>query len=90
MLRARGTIVLVIFTLAFLVYAWRDRRALADRLFAVAVALAITALVPWNSFSQHVEAFDPAYYFSRLAGPLTANAGALFITSALVLMAVTQ
>ena len=87
MLRARGTVALVMFTLAFLVYAWRERRALADRLFAVAVALAITALVPWNSFSNTSRLFDPAYYFSRLAGPLTANAGALFISSALVLMA---
>ena len=88
MLRARGTIVLVIGVLAFLVYAWRDRRSLAERLFAVAVALAITALVPWNSFSNSSRLFDPAYYFSRLAGPLTANAGALFISSALLLMAV--
>jgi len=88
MLRARGTVALVIFTLAFLVYAWRNRRALADRLFAIAVALAITALVPWNSFSNTSRLFDPAYYFSRLAGPLTANAGALLISSVLVLMAV--
>jgi len=88
MLRARGTVVLVIFVLAFLVYAWRDRQALADRLFAVAVALAITALVPWNSFSNTSRLFDPAYYFSKLAGPLTANAAALCISSALVLMAV--
>ena len=87
-LRARGTVVLVILMLAFLVYAWRDRRALAQRLFAVAVALAITALVPWNTFSNTSRLFDPAYYFSRLAGPLTANAGALLIATALVLMAV--
>jgi two-component system nitrogen regulation sensor histidine kinase NtrY len=88
MLRARGTIALVIFALAFLVYAWRDRRALPDRLFGVAVALAITALVPWNSFSNTSRLFDPAYYFSKLAGPLTANAAALLMSSALVLMAV--
>jgi two-component system nitrogen regulation sensor histidine kinase NtrY len=87
-LRARGTVALVIFVLAFLVYAWRDRRELADRLFAISVALGITALVPWNSFSNTSRLFDPAYYFSRLGGPLTANAGALFISSALVLMAV--
>jgi two-component system nitrogen regulation sensor histidine kinase NtrY len=87
-LRARGTVVLIIFTLAFLVYAWRDRRALAERLFAVAVALAITALVPWNTFSNTSRLFDPAYYFSRLAGPLTATAGALLISTGLVLMAV--
>ena len=88
MLRARGTIALVIFVIAFLAYAWRDRHALAQRLFVVAVALAITALVPWNSFSNTSRVFDPAYYFSRLAGPLTANAGALFISAALTLMAV--
>ncbi|PYO49969.1 MAG: hypothetical protein DMD72_03625 [Gemmatimonadetes bacterium] len=52
------------------------------------MALAITALVPWNSFSNTSRIFDPAYYFSQLAGPLTANAGALFISAALILMAV--
>jgi signal transduction histidine kinase len=57
-------------------------------LFGVAVALAITALVPWNSFSNTSRLFDPAYYFSKLAGPLTANAAALLMSSALVLMAV--
>ena len=88
MLRAKGTVALVVFALAFLVYAWRDRRSLADRLFAVAVLFAITALVPWNSFSNTSRFFDPAYYFSRLAGPLTANAAALCISSVLVLMAV--
>ncbi len=88
MLRARGTIAVVILALAFLVYAWRDRRALAERLWAVAVAIALTALVPWNSFSNTTRLFDPAYYFSRLAGPLTANAGALLITSTLLLVAV--
>jgi signal transduction histidine kinase len=88
MLRARGTVVLVILALAFLVYAWRDRRSLAERLFAIGAALAIAALVPWNSFSNSSRLFDPAYYFSRLAGPLTANAGALSITSALLLMGV--
>src|SRR6185503_17563737 len=46
MLRARGTIALVILTLAFLVYAWRDRRAVGERLLAVAIAFAIAALVP--------------------------------------------
>jgi signal transduction histidine kinase len=88
MLRARGTVALVVLALAFLVFAWRERRALADRLFAVAVLVAITALVPWSSFSNTSRLFDPAYYFSKLAGPLTANAAALLISSALLLMAV--
>jgi signal transduction histidine kinase len=88
MLRARGAVLLIILALAFLVYAWRDRHALDERLFAIAVALAITALIPWNSFSNTSRLFDPAYYFSKLGGPLTANAGALCITAALILTAV--
>jgi signal transduction histidine kinase len=88
MLRARGTIALVILVIVFLAYAWRDRHALTQRLLAVILALAIAALVPWNSFSNASRLFDPAYYFSKLAGPLTANAGALFISAALILMAV--
>jgi Signal transduction histidine kinase involved in nitrogen fixation and metabolism regulation len=87
-LRARGAVGLVIFVLVFLAYAWRDRRALPERLFAVAVALAVNALVPWNAFSNTSRLFDPAYYFSRLAGPLTANAAALCVSTVLVLMAV--
>jgi signal transduction histidine kinase len=87
-LRARGTITLVILTLAFLFFAWRIRRHLAIRLFAIAVALLVTALVPWNSFSNTARIFDPAFYFSRLAGPLTANAAALSISSSLILLAV--
>src|ERR1700694_2805907 len=85
MLRARGTVALVIFVLAFLLYAWRDRRSLSERLFGILVALGVTALVPWNSFSNTSRIFDPAYYLSKLAGPLTANAAALCISSALVL-----
>ena len=88
MLRARGTVALVILVLAFLGYAWRDRHALTERLLALGFALLLAALVPWNSFSNASRAFDPAYYFSRLAGPLTANAGALCISACLVLMAV--
>src|SRR5436305_9524422 len=86
---ARGTIALVILLLVFLFFAWRtSRRRLAPRLFAIAVTLAVTALVPWNSFSNTSRIFDPAVYFSKLAGPLTANAAALSISGALVLLAV--
>jgi len=80
MLRARGTVALVILVLAFLVYAWHNRRSLSERLFAIVVALGVTALVPWSSFSNASRIFDPAYYFSKLAGPLTANAAALCIS----------
>ncbi|HEY3134179.1 MAG TPA: ATP-binding protein [Gemmatimonadaceae bacterium] len=88
MLRARGAIALVLLVVAFLSYAWRDRHALLQRLLAILFALAIAALVPWSSFSNASRIFDPAYYFSRLAGPLTANAGALSISAVLILMAV--
>jgi two-component system, NtrC family, nitrogen regulation sensor histidine kinase NtrY len=87
-LRTKGIIGLVALVLGFLIFAWRDRRALGQRLFALAVALAITALVPWNAFSNTSRLFDPAYYFSKVGGPLTANSGALFISVALVLLAV--
>ena len=88
MLRARGTMGLGVLLLVFLAYAWRVRHALTRRLMAVLFCLVITALVPWSAFSNTSRVFDPAYYFSRIGGPLTANAGALLISSALVLMAV--
>ncbi len=86
--RAAVTIVLVTLVLALLAFVWKDRRALPERLFALAVALAITALVPWNAFSSASRLFDPAYYYSRLAGPLTATAAALLISTTLFLMGV--
>jgi len=87
--RARGTIALVVLSLVFLFFTWRgSRRQLAPRLFAVAIALVVTALIPWSSFSNTSRLFDPAFYFAKLAGPLTANAAALSISSALILLAV--
>ncbi len=88
MLRTRGIVGLVILVVIFLVYAWRERHALGQRLFALGVALAVTALVPWSSFSNTSRLFDPAYYFSRIGGPLTASSGALFIAVALIVLAV--
>src|SRR5206468_7780081 len=40
------------------------------------------------AFSNSSRFFDPAYYFSRIGGRLTANAGALLISVALILLAV--
>ena len=88
-LRARGTIALVVLVLIFLCFAWRtSRRQILPRLFAIVVALVVTAVVPWNAFSNTARVFDPAFYFSKLAGPLTANAAALSISAALILLAV--
>jgi signal transduction histidine kinase len=86
--RGRVTVVLVALVVTLVGYVWKDRRALPERLVAVGVALAITAVIPWNAFSNTSRLFDPAFYFSRLAGPLTANPAALLISTTLVLMAV--
>ena len=86
--RGRVTIVLVALVVTLVGYVWKDRRALPERLVAVGVALAITAVIPWNAFSNTSRLFDPAFYFSRLAGPLTANPAALLLSTTLVLMAV--
>src|SRR2546423_6518180 len=86
--RARGTVALVILLVAFLFFAWRSRRQLGLRLFAIGIALLVTALVPWNSFSNTARLFDPAFYFSKLAGPLTAHTAVLSLSSAPVLLSV--
>ncbi len=86
--RGRATSLMVVGMLVLLAFVWKDRRALPERLFAVGVTLTVTALVPWNAFSNTSRLFDPAFYFSRIGGPLTATPAALLISSTLVLMAV--
>jgi signal transduction histidine kinase len=71
----------------FIIAAWRASRALPWRLAALGVAVACTALVPLNEFSNLTRLFDPSVFFTPLAGSLTASAGALGITSAIVLLA---
>jgi two-component system nitrogen regulation sensor histidine kinase NtrY len=70
----------------FIVAAWRGQRGLRWRTALVTVGLACVALTPLSSFSNYSRLFDPALYFTPLGGPLTANAAALAITSALVLL----
>jgi two-component system nitrogen regulation sensor histidine kinase NtrY len=70
----------------FIVAGWRGRRALRWRSPLVAVGLACVALTPLSAFSNYSRFFDPSLYFTPLGGPLTANAAALGITSALVLL----
>jgi two-component system, NtrC family, nitrogen regulation sensor histidine kinase NtrY len=86
--RSRGAAVLSILLAALLLTAFRDRRDLGDKLFAIAAAVVAVALVPWNSLSNKASLFDPAIFFSRAAGPFSANAGTtLFISAALLLTA---
>ena len=86
--RGWGTLLLCVGLLVLLAIAWRDRKLLGERLLALAFCLVAVALVPWSSFSNIARAFDPTYYYSPLAGPLTANAGVLAIAATLLLLAV--
>ncbi|MGH7678700.1 MAG: ATP-binding protein [Gemmatimonadaceae bacterium] len=71
---------------AFIVAGWRGRRKLRWRSALVAVGLACVAMTPLSAFSNYSRLFDPSLYFTPLGGPLTANAAALGLTSALVLL----
>jgi signal transduction histidine kinase len=84
--RVRVGVALFVALLTFVVAAWRASRSLAWRLGALAVAAGCTALAPLNEYSNLSRLFDPTLYYTRLGGPLTANAGALAITSALLLL----
>ena len=86
--RARGTVILSIGLLLMLAFAWSDRRALAYRFSALAIAFVAIALVPWNNFSNYSRVFDPAYYYLSAGGPLTANSGVLMMSGVLLLIAV--
>ena len=86
--RARAGVAFVVALVCFIIGVWRATRHLAQRVGALAVALATTALVPLNQYSNLTRLFDPAYYFTAKGGPLTGNAGALAATSAIVLLGI--
>ena len=85
--RLRVGAILVLALAVFVLAAWRAGQALGWRAGAVAVALGCTGVAPLNELSNLSRLFDSAVYFTSLGGPLTANAGALLLTSALVLLA---
>jgi len=70
----------------FVVAGWRYRRALRWRAALAGVGLVAVALAPLSAYSNFSRLFDPALYFTSLGGPLTANAAALTLTSALTLL----
>jgi signal transduction histidine kinase len=78
--------ILAIAILATIVAVWRETSDLRPRLGALAAALVCAAIVPVNQYSNASRLFDPAVYFAPLGRQLTANAGALSITSALALL----
>ena len=83
-LRTGGALVLAL--AVFVLAMWRAGRTLTWRAGALAVALGCTAVAPLNELSNLTRLFDSSVYFTPLGGPLTANAGALLLTGALVLL----
>ena len=90
--RARITVsaILALALFSFIVAVWRESRALGPRLGVLALGLICTAIVPVSQYSNASRLFDPTVYFAPIgrATNLTANAGALLITSALTLLGV--
>jgi signal transduction histidine kinase len=84
--RARAGVAFVIALVCFIIGVWRGTRSVGQRLAALAVGLACTALVPLSQYSNLTRLFDPAVYFTPAGGPLTGNAGALAATSALAIL----
>jgi signal transduction histidine kinase len=84
--RGRAGVAFVIALVCFIIGVWRGTRSVGQRLAALAVGLACTALVPLSQYSNLTRLFDPAIYFTPEGGPLTGNAGALAATSALAFL----
>ena len=85
--RLSGALLLVLAFALFLIASWRRRQPLLVRLFPLAVALALVALVPLNAFSTNDVFFDPTVYYAEAGGPFTASVGALVIATTIVLLA---
>jgi signal transduction histidine kinase len=82
--RAGGLLMLAL--VCFVVAVWRVRRSLRWRAAVAGVGVVTVALAPLSAYSNRRLFFDPAIYFTSLGGALTANAAALGLTSAFVLL----
>ena len=85
----RGGVLLGLLVLLLFAVAWRREVRFGTRLAVLAVAFGALALVPLSSFSNKWSIFDPTFFLVQgvLGGRFTANAGALAITSGLLLLA---
>lgn len=86
--RINVSAILAVALCALIIAVWRESRDLGPRLLVLGLGLACTAIVPVNQYSNASRLFDPTAYFAPLGRQLTANAGALLITSALALLGV--
>lgn len=78
---------LFLMMVALLALAWRRDLGLRPRLMAIAAGLAVPTVLPLSVFSNVSSVFDPTFYLVTAGGRYTANAAALAITSALLLLA---
>ena len=85
--RSRGVIILSFLLIALILTAFRDRRQLREKLFAIGAAVLAVGLIPWNSLSNKASLFDPAIFYSPAAGPFSVNAGTTLFISAILLLA---
>ena len=85
--RARlvGALALSVLLICFVAAVWRSV-LLRARFAALAAVLACVWLVPLNELSNVTRLFDPSLYFAPLGGPFTASAGALGLTSGVLLL----
>jgi two-component system, NtrC family, nitrogen regulation sensor histidine kinase NtrY len=84
--RVRTGVVLAAALALLVAAAWRPTLRLRDQATVIAIALGALAVVPLSAFSNATRLFDPLVYFAPLGGPFTASAGALAITSSLLLL----
>ena len=86
--RVRVGIALIIALAAFLVAVARRQAGAIVTAAGVLVVLRCISIVPLSEFSQRSRLFDPSVYFFPDGRAYTANAAALMITSATLLLAV--
>ncbi|MBX7118437.1 MAG: ATP-binding protein [Gemmatimonadaceae bacterium] len=82
----RGALLLAVQLLLLLGVAWRRDLGLGGRFAVLGVAFGVLAVVPLSKFSAKWSLFDPTFYFAPMGGRFTANAGALALTSAMLLL----
>jgi signal transduction histidine kinase/PAS domain-containing protein len=83
--RSRTAVPLAVAMICLLIGGWRRPARSVHRLAVTGVLLMTIAVLPLNSLSNVSALFDAASYFAPMAGPLTANAAALLISTALCL-----
>lgn len=78
---------LVLMLVTLLALAWSRDLGLRPRFLAIATGLAVPTVLPLSVFSNLSTVFDPTFYLVTGGGRYTANAAALAITAALLLLA---